>query len=84
MPTDLRLPQLEGLVPELHPLLRRGNVDEKDVVDVHEDGLVADDEFFELVLLVSHHIDVCVGDVQLVLPLHEEVVVHGIELVELN
>ena len=82
MATDLRLPKLEGLVAELHPLLRCGDINEQHIVGVHKNSLVADDKLLETTLLVSHHINIRIGDIQLVLPLHEEVVIHRIELVE--
>ena len=60
---------------ELHPLFGGGDVVEQHVVGVHEDGLVTYNKLFVPQLLIPHHVDVGVRYVQLVLPLHEEVVV---------
>lgn len=81
---DLGLPKLEGLVPEEWPRVFTRDINDINVVSVDIDGLVTDDQLLELFGWVSHHCNVGIGDVQLVLVLQEELVLDRIVLLELD
>lgn len=76
---DLRFPELEALVSEndgLSLLLTTptvfGNIHDHQVVGVNIDGLETDDDFLCPSFCVSEHMNVSVPNIQLVLPLNEE------------
>ena len=71
-------------MPEDQVVLHRvllGYIHTYNIICVYIDGLVTDNDLFDALLLVSKHIDVWIADVQLVLPLDEELGVLRVVLV---
>ena len=79
---DLGLPELEGFVPEHGPLELLRYVPDHDGVCIHHDGLVAHDQLFILLLLISNHEDISIRNVKPVFQLKEELVFFWIEFVK--
>lgn len=80
----MRLPQLERLMSVKWHRLYSRDVNDKYIVSILIDCLVTNYELLKLLLFVPHNGNICIGDIQLRLIFHEEVVFFRVQLVELD